>query len=97
MVIEKACFTVHKGMEEDFEETFSKAVEFISVTPGFINHQLTKSIETKSKYVILVEWDSLEAHTEGFMKSERFNEFVSMMDPFLDTVEMEHLEPISGN
>ncbi|WP_377888991.1 antibiotic biosynthesis monooxygenase family protein [Alkalihalobacillus sp. R86527] len=94
MVIEKAYFTIHKGMEESFEETFSKAVELISVTPGFINHQLTKSIETESKYVIFVEWDSLAAHTEGFMKSDRFNEFVSMMDPFLDKVEMEHLVPL---
>ncbi|WP_270182156.1 antibiotic biosynthesis monooxygenase family protein [Alkalihalobacillus sp. CinArs1] len=95
MVIEKAAFIVNEGMEKDFEETFMKAVQYISASPGFISHQLTKSIETESKYVIFVEWDSLAAHTEGFMKSDRFNEFVSLMDPFLKNVEMEHLVPIT--
>lgn len=94
MVIEKAEFTVHNGMEESFVENFSNTVHLITATKGYRKHQLTKSIESENKYVVFVEWDSLAAHTECFMKSERFKEFVHTINPFIDTVEMEHLTQV---
>ena len=94
MVIEKACFTIHEGLEAKFEETFREAVKLIASIKGYRHYSLTNSIESERKYVILIEWDSLTAHTEGFMKSSQFQEFTDMMDPFLLNVEMEHLVPI---
>ncbi|WP_347550127.1 antibiotic biosynthesis monooxygenase [Pseudalkalibacillus hwajinpoensis] len=97
MVIEKAYFTINKGLELDFEEAFTDAVKLIASIPGYQNYRLTKSVEAERKYVIFVEWESLSAHTEGFMESSQFEEFTKLMDPFLANVEMEHLVTIASD
>ncbi len=94
MIIEKAYFTIHEGLETEFEEAFLKAVKLITSIEGYNHYSLTKSMESERKYVILIEWASLAAHTEGFMKSSQFEEFTAIVDPFLENVEMEHLIPI---
>lgn len=97
MIIEKAYFVIHEGLETEFEKAFSEAVELIAATNGYQHYTLTKSIESDRKYVIFIEWDSLVAHTEGFMNSQRFEQFTKRMDPFLEHVEMEHLAHIHSD
>lgn len=97
MIIEKAYFVIHEGLETEFEKAFSEAVELIAATNGYQHYSLTKTVESERKYVIFIEWDSLEAHTEGFMKSQRFEQFTNKIDPFLEHVEMEHLVPIRSD
>ena len=97
MVIEKAYFTIHEGLESKFEATFKEAVRYVAETKGYISYRLLKSIETERKYVILIEWETLVSHTEGFMSSHRFEKFTSLMDPFLESVEMEHLAPLQSD
>ena len=97
MIIEKAYFTIHEGLEPKFEETFKEAVRYISETEGYMNYRLLKSVETELKYVILIEWETLASHTEGFMTSDRFEKFTSLVDPFLENVEMEHLAAIHSD
>ncbi|WP_273852682.1 antibiotic biosynthesis monooxygenase family protein [Guptibacillus spartinae] len=97
MVIEKAYFTIHAGLESEFEATFKEAVLFIAETEGYMNYRLLKSIETDRKYIILIEWETLASHTEGFMSSDRFKKFTSLVDPFIENVEMEHLAPLQSD
>ncbi|WP_273835428.1 antibiotic biosynthesis monooxygenase family protein [Guptibacillus sedimenti] len=97
MVIEKAYFTIHEGLESKFEATFKEAVRYIAETDRYMNYRLLKSIETERKYVIFIEWETLTSHTEGFMSSVRFEKFTSLVDPFLENVEMEHLAPIDSD
>ncbi|TKD71404.1 hypothetical protein FBF83_00920 [Pseudalkalibacillus hwajinpoensis] len=97
LITEKAYFTIHEGLETKFEEAFSEAVDLIAATKGYQHYTLTKSIEFDRKYVIFIEWDSLAAHTEGFMNSNRFEQFTKKMDPFLEHVEMEHLVQIHSD
>lgn len=97
MVIEKAIFTIREGLESKFVEAFKEAVPYIAETEGYINYRLLKSVETERKYVILIEWETLASHTEGFMSSDRFEKFTSLVDPFLENVEMEHLAPLQSD
>ncbi|MDQ0483174.1 antibiotic biosynthesis monooxygenase family protein [Guptibacillus hwajinpoensis] len=97
MIIEKAYFVIHERLETEFEKAFSEAVELIAATNGYQHYTLTKSIEAERKYVIFIEWDSLAAHTEGFMNSQRFEQFTKKMDPYLEHVEMEHLVQIHSD
>ncbi|PFG13298.1 antibiotic biosynthesis monooxygenase family protein [Bacillus sp. es.036] len=97
MVIEKAYFTIHEGLESTFEATFKEAVRYIAETAGYIHYRLLKSIESERKYVIFIEWETLASHTEGFMSSDRFEKFTSLVEPFLENVEMEHLTPVHSD
>ena len=69
MVLEAAVLYVLPGMEQDFEADFKIAGQYISSIPGYIKHSLQKCLEQPGKYLLLVEWESLEAHTIGFRQS----------------------------
>jgi Antibiotic biosynthesis monooxygenase len=60
MILEVASLEIIKGQEQNFESMFKKAQYIISSMSGFISHQLQKSIETDGKYILLVNWETLE-------------------------------------
>ena len=84
MILEVAILNVKDSNEKDFELAFSKAKEIIRSSKGYIKHQLQKCIEIKGKYILLVEWESLEDHTEGFRKSKEYREWKKMLHHFYD-------------
>ena len=64
MVLEAAVLYVLPGREQDFEADFKIAGQYISSIPGYIKHSLQKCLEQNGKYLLLVEWESLEAMEE---------------------------------
>ena len=65
MILEVAILNVRSGLEREFEVAFSQASPIIGSMPGHISHQLQRCLETSTRYVLLVNWNSLEAHTVG--------------------------------
>ncbi len=45
---------------------------------------MTSSFERPNEYLLLVEWDSLEAHEVGFRKSQRHAEWKALLHSFSD-------------
>jgi heme-degrading monooxygenase HmoA len=66
MILEVAILNVIPGQEDAFLEAFSKAQNIISKMAGYITHQLKRCIEHNSQFNLLVEWEKLTDHTEGF-------------------------------
>jgi heme-degrading monooxygenase HmoA len=83
MVLEIADIAVLPGTEEEFEAAVREGIRYVSDTPGFRNARLTRCIETPGRFVLLIEWDSLEAHTVGFRESENFGRWRSHIGPLL--------------
>ena len=52
--------------EAEFEAAFSQARAIIASMPGFESLRLLRCLETLHRYLLLVEWERLEDHTEGF-------------------------------
>ena len=52
-------------------------------TPGCRSVRMTRGIESPSRFVLLVEWDSVEAHLENFRASERFGQWRAHIGPLL--------------
>ena len=69
MILEVAILNIKEGAEIDFENDFKNASKFISAIKGYLNHSLSKCIEQKNKYLLLVNWDTLNDHTIGFRQS----------------------------
>src|SRR5690242_617081 len=84
MVVEHALLPVHPDRQAEFEATFARAVPLISATPGFRRLTLSRSVERPGSYLLLVEWDRLEDHTEGFRGSPRYREWSRLLHPFCD-------------
>ena len=72
MILEVAILKIKKGVSEEFEETFKNAEVIISSMKGYISHQLKKCIEEEDKYLLLVNWETLEDHEIGFRKSKEY-------------------------
>src|ERR1700691_1444835 len=69
MVVEHALLPVTAGQEAAFERAFGEAKTIIAAMPGFRSLTLSRCVEREDTYLLLIEWDRLEGHTEGFRGS----------------------------
>ena len=83
-ILEVAILQIKLGMTSAFEENFSTAKSIISSSPGYQSHSLQKCMEDDHKYLLLVNWDTLEDHEEGFRKSMQYQEWKALLHHFYD-------------
>jgi len=84
MILESAILDVRPGQTEAFEAAMHKARPLIAATPGFISIAVRRCIEKPSRYLLLVEWETLEAHTIGFRQSARYQEWRALLHHFYE-------------
>ena len=84
MILEAAILQVQEGMEAEYEEAFREASEIISSMKGYISHELQRCMEVKGKYLLLVQWETLEDHTIGFRQSNEYQEWKKKLHNFYD-------------
>lgn len=84
MILEVAILDVRPGQECDFEAAFEQAVPIISGMKGYASHQIRRCLEKSSRYILLVEWETLEDHTIGFRGSPRYQEWKELLHHFYD-------------
>lgn len=93
MTLEVAILDVVSGKEVEFEEAFQRASIIISEMPGYISHQLQNCVENRNRYILLVDWESLEAHTVGFRTSPQYQEWKALLHHFYNPFpSVEHYE-----
>lgn len=84
MVLEHALLSVRPGREYAFETAFARARPLLEATPGFCCLRISRSVESPSTYLLLVEWDTVESHMEGFRGSERYQPWRDLLHHFYD-------------
>ncbi|MCP3764986.1 antibiotic biosynthesis monooxygenase [Domibacillus sp. A3M-37] len=96
MILEAAMLHVKQGMEKEYENAFRQASTVISSMKGYISHDLQRCMEVKGRYLLLVEWDTLEDHTIGFRQSAEYQEWKRLLHHFYDPFPtVEHFEKIN--
>ena len=96
MILEVAVLDVLPGREAEFQDAFAKAESIVGSMRGYVNHELKRCIENPSRFILLVNWERLEDHTEGFRKSPRYQEWKALLHHFYDPFpEVQHYEDIS--
>jgi heme-degrading monooxygenase HmoA len=81
MVLEVALIDVMPGHEDDFAAAYAQGREILATTPGCRSVRMTRGVETPSRFVLLVEWDSVAAHEENFRATERFSRWRALIGP----------------
>ncbi len=95
MILEVAMLDILPGREADFEAAFATASGIISSMPGYVSHELQRCLETPSRYVLLVRWETLEDHTVGFRGSPQYQEWRALLHHFYDPFPtVEHFTPV---
>lgn len=84
MILEVAVLHVKEGMSDKFERDFKRASTIISSMKGYRSHELQKCIEENWKYILLVRWETLEDHTEGFRGSAEYLEWKRLLHHYYD-------------
>jgi heme-degrading monooxygenase HmoA len=98
MILEVAVLDVKPGQEIEFQQAFTQAQTIIARSNGYQSHQLQKCMEKNSRYLLLVNWDTLEDHMEGFRGSEEYQEWRSLLHHFYDPFpEVEHYTTVYHN
>jgi heme-degrading monooxygenase HmoA len=84
MILEVAILNVKNDLTDDFENTFLKAQQIISKMKGYISHELKKCLEVPNRYILLVNWETLEDHTIGFRESNEYQEWKELLHHFYE-------------
>lgn len=83
MVLEIADIRIPPGKQPEFDAAIEKGLRtVISRAQGVRRFQVQKGIESPERYVLMIEWDTLEAHTVGFRQSPLFAEWRAIVGPF---------------
>lgn len=84
MILEHALLPVKAGQAAAFEEAFEKAKHIIAGSQGFRKLSLSRCHERPGGYLLLVEWDSLDDHTEGFRGSAAYATWKALLHHYYE-------------
>ena len=98
MVLEVAILNVRTGRSDGFEAAFREAQSILASMPGHQCHELRRCVETPDRYLLLVWWDTLESHTQGFRKSAGYARWRELLHHFYDPFpEVEHYTQVAAS
>ena len=84
MILEVAILNIKEGLSIEFEEQFKMASKIIVSMKGYISHDLRKCVEEEDKYILLVNWETIEDHEIGFRKSKEYQEWKALLHHFYE-------------
>jgi len=98
MILEVVILDVIPGRAEEFETAFREASRIIAGMAGYSSHELQRCLEKQNRYLLLVRWETLEAHTIGFRGSNEYQEWKKQLHHFYDPFPIvDHYEMIFEN
>ena len=93
MILETVILNVRPGQGEAFEAALQRARPLLTPTPGFVRLNVHKCVGAPNRYLLLVNWQTLEDHTAGFGKSDRYQELRDLLHGFCEaSPTVEHYE-----
>ncbi len=98
MIIEVADFKVRPEDAAAFSEAITRAAAgVLAKAEGYRRHAILACQETAGRFLLTVEWDTLEAHTVGFRQSPAFTEWRAIIGPFfLQPPHVEHFDVVAA-
>jgi heme-degrading monooxygenase HmoA len=92
MLLERSELLIREGMEENFAATMRKqGLALLASVPGVVSVKQGRGVENPGKFMLLVEWESMDAHI-AFPKNPVYGEFRQLIGSFSKGGAMEHFE-----
>ncbi len=82
MIYEVATIQIDPALAANFETAVDKARPYFEAALGCVSFTLQKSIENTGRYLLIVGWESVEAHMVDFRNSESFQIWRSLVGGF---------------
>ncbi len=84
MILEHALLTVVSGQEAAFETAMQSAIPLIAASPGFQGIEVRPAAERPGRYLLLVRWNDIASHRDGFRQSDRYAAWRAALHRFYD-------------
>jgi heme-degrading monooxygenase HmoA len=96
MILEGVVLDVKPEQTAAFEAAFAEARPIITAAPGCLSCQLQRSVDKDRRYLLLVEWRTLEDHMQGFRQSPDYLRWKALLHHFYEQpIEVLHYERIA--
>jgi heme-degrading monooxygenase HmoA len=94
VILEIADIRIAPGQQAAFEEAIQRGLAtVIAQAEGMCGWKVNRGIESPERYVLMIFWDTLEAHTVGFRQGPLFARWRAIVGPFFATPPLvEHFE-----
>jgi len=98
MILEVADIRIGPGQQAAFEAAVQRGIdEVISKAHGFRAARVQKGIESAERYLLMIEWETLEDHTVGFRQGPLFAQWRALVGPyFAQPPQVEHFSLAVG-
>ncbi len=84
MIIEHALLRVRGGQTAEFEAAMAAARPLIAASPGFQGIDVRAASEEPELYLLLVRWDDIASHRDGFRMSARYQDWRKLLHGFYE-------------
>ena len=92
MLLERAEILIKEGTEQEFAAAMrERGLPILKAVPGVKSVALGRGVENPGKFMLLVEWESMEAH-DAFRNSTVNGPFRKLFAPYSKGGSMEHFE-----
>ena len=84
MILEAVILHIKAGESNAFEKAFTQAVPLVQSIDGYISHELQRCLEQQDQYLLLIRWQTLQAHTQGFRLSPQYKKWKALLHHFYE-------------
>jgi quinol monooxygenase YgiN len=92
MILERAELLIREGQEEPFAVMMKQqGLSILAGFPGVLSVEFGRGIENPGKFMLLVQWQTMEAHG-AYGRSPQCQAFRALIGPFSRGGAMEHFE-----
>jgi heme-degrading monooxygenase HmoA len=94
MITEVIRYKIPSAQAEAFAQAYQQAESILQNSRHCLGYKLLHGIEEPENWILLLHWDSVEDHEEGFRREPGFGAFLNLVQPFFQQIqEMKHYEP----
>lgn len=91
MVVEYIRYEIPAPQHEEFLAAYRAAGKDLAGAPECVRYEIAEGVEEPDKFVVRIEWTSVEAHERGFRQGAHFAPFFAKVKPFFSNIrEMKH-------
>ena len=84
MILEHAVLNIKRGQSVAFEAALRSARAMLEASEGIQKMEVRPCIESRDRYLPLVWWSTVEAHTVGFRQSALYAQWREALHGFYD-------------
>lgn len=98
MILEIALIPIADGKGDQFEDAVRTALrDLFPKASGFRRGDLRRGVERPGTFALLLEWETVEDHTDGFVKSDLFDRWLELTDGLIvEEPVVEHWRQVSA-